>query len=367
MPSEKVVVSIEEIESVLPEENATQTTFKQLPPPIPLWAKIAMAPLVLVLPLLCVVAIVLKIAFRAQPPRIRYALVTFLSVLLIVSGLLTTVATVLVASFVPVPAIINTGLPNLDEQTDFPVLNTGDTLSSADISRRLKPLVIVVSPAIKLWNRQEIASRSFGAGVLLEATHDGYLFVTANHVASHNPVRDGGSPPHIMVATATGLWSNADVIASAAPLDLALLWVPRHSGNASFVQPIAEAADGEDIFVIGHPEGLKYTLSTGIVSGLREEGIQISAAISPGNSGGPVYDSHGQLIGVVSSKFDRNRDANAENLGFAARADLLRDVARWSFYGGGRQRLETYLNDLQKMQSASPVIGKQPEATTGKE
>jgi S1-C subfamily serine protease len=367
MPSEKIVVSTEEIDSIVPDENASQTTFKPLPPPIPLWARIVMALLVPVLPVLSAVAIVLRIASRGQPPRVRYAVVSFLSTLLIVSGFLTTIATVLVVSFVPVPAIVSTGLPSLDEQTNFPVLASANALSSTDISARLKPLVVVVSPTVKLWNRQEIASQSFGAGVLLEATQNGYLFATANHVASHSPVRSGGSPPHIMVATASGVWSVAEIIATAAPLDLSLLWVPRHSGNARFVQPLAVPADGEDVFVIGHPEGLKYTLSTGIVSGLREETIQISAAISPGNSGGPVYDAHGRLIGIVSSKFDRSRDANAENLGFAARAELLRDLARWSFFGDGRQKLEAYLNDLQETQGPSQATGRQLGATTGKE
>jgi S1-C subfamily serine protease len=366
MPPDKVVVSAEEIERTVLEENVPQTILKKLPSPIPIWARIGLTSLVPVLPLLCVVAIVLKIAFRAQSPRVRYALVSFLSTLLVASGLLTTVATVLVVSFIPVPAIVNNGLPSLDEQTDFPVLASADALSSADISSRLKPLVIVVSPTVTLWNRQEIASQYLGAGALLEATQNGYLFATANHVTSQGPLRDGASPPHVMVATAAGIWSNAEVVATAAPLDLALLWVPRHSGSARFVQPLSEATDGEDVFVIGHPEGLKYTLSTGIVSSLREEGIQISAAISPGNSGGPVYDAHGQLIGIVSSKFDRTHDANAENLGFAVRAQLLRDVVRWSFYGAGRQKLEGYLDDLQKTQSVSPVITKQFGAKTGK-
>jgi serine protease Do len=149
-----------------------------------------------------------------------------------------------------------------------------------------------------------------------------------------------------MVTTAVGVWSTAEVIGSASPIDVALLWVPRKSGKGSFVQPLAPPSDGEPIFVIGHPEGLKYTLSTGLVSGLRDQLIQISAAISPGNSGGPVYDVHGELIGIVSSKFDRDHDANAENLGFAASAQVLRNPDAWKFYGDGRKHLETYLNDL---------------------
>ncbi len=359
MAADRVTVSLDEIERTVPEAspesrsgpNAGPTPLKRLPPPIPLWAKAALSVLVLVLPLLCVLALILRVAFRSQPPRDRNAITAFLSSLLIVSGLLTTIGFALVLSFVPVPAIVNTGLPDLDERADFPALTAGSLLTSADVSRELKSLVIVVSPAVIQWSRQETPGSSFGAGMLLEADKDGYLFATANHVVGKINAKQGGTPQHVMVTTAAGIWSTADVIATAVPLDIALLWVPRHSGTASFVQPLAKPTDGEAVFVIGHPEGLKYTLSTGLISDLRDQMIQISAAVSPGNSGGPVYDDHGGLLGIVSSKFDRNMDANGENLGFAAKADALRDPARWTFYGKGRDRLADYLKALQ----AAPI------------
>jgi len=351
MAADRVTVSLDEIERTVPEPNsgvsAAPPELKRLPPPIPLWAKAALAVLVLVLPLLCVIALILRVAFRSQPPRDRHAMTAFLSSLLIVSGLLTTIGFALVLSFVPVPAIVNTGLPELDERADFPTLARGTLLTSADVSRELKSLVIVVSPAVTQWSKQETPGSSFGAGMLLEADKDGYLFATANHVVGKIAAKEGGTPQHVMVTTAAGVWSTADVIATAVPLDLALLWVPRHSGAAGFVQPIAEPTDGEAVFVIGHPEGLKYTLSTGLISDLRDQVIQISAAVSPGNSGGPVYDDHGGLLGIVSSKFDRNMDANGENLGFAAKAAALRDPAKWTFYGKGRERLADYLKALQ--------------------
>ena len=362
MASEKVIVSQEEIAQTIPEAHAPPTELKRLPSPIPLWARIGLSLLTPILPALCAMALILKFAFRAQSPRDRNAMSSFLLTLLIVSGFLTTVGVALVLSLVPVPAIVNTGLPDLDERIDYPALNSGAVLASSDVSSELKSLVIVVSPTATLWNRQEIASQSFGAGMLLEANKDGYLFATANHVATHAAVREGGPAPHVMVTTAAGVWSTADVIASSAPLDLALLWVPRHSGQGNFIQPISKARDGEAVFVIGHPEGLKYTLSTGLISGMRDPLIQISAAISPGNSGGPVYDNHGSLIGIVSSKFDRNVDANAENLGFAAQAEMLRDLSRWTFFGNGRKRLQGYLNDLQSGQ-LPPQIDKQTETT----
>ncbi len=357
MAAEKVTVSLDDIDRSVPEPHAPATELKRTPPVLPLWSKIALSFLAFVLPLLCIVTVILRVAFRAQPPRDRNAMTSFLSTLLVVSGLLTTVVFALVLSFVPIPAMVSTGLPELDERTDFPALTTNTILSSAAVSQQLKPLVIVVSPTVTSWNHQESRSSSFGAGMLLEADKDGYLFATANHVVGKISPAAGGSPQHVMVTTATGIWSNADVIATAVPLDIALLWVPRHSGTGSFTQPISKATDGEEIFVIGHPEGLKYTLSTGLISDLRDQIIQISAAISPGNSGGPVYDNHGSLLGIVSSKFDRNVDANGENLGFAEQAQMLRDPTHWVFYGDGRQKLDTYNKALQTLPMAAVQPG----------
>ena len=111
--------------------------------------------------------------------------------------------------------------------------------------------------------------------------------------------------------------------------------------------------------MIGHPEGLKFTLSTGIISGLRNQIIQVSAAISPGNSGGPVYDDRGNLVGIVSSKFDHNIDANAENIGFAAEADALLDSSHWSFASDGKKLLDRYVSAVKAQQSTPSTAEKQ--------
>src|ERR1700733_9977179 len=149
MPFDRVVVSSEEIEQIKPVPNAPPSSFNRLPSPVPWWARITLSPLVLVLPVLCAVAVILRIAFRTQPPRVKYAWASFLSTLLVISGLLTTVAGVLTVSFAPIPALVNTGLPELDERSQFPSLPSPTNLSSADVSSELKPLVIVVSPAAR--------------------------------------------------------------------------------------------------------------------------------------------------------------------------------------------------------------------------
>lgn len=343
MSSERVVVSAEEVSQLQSAPHAPAAVVEQLKSPIPLWARLCMSVLILFLPVLAFVTFILRIAFRSQPRNVRYAWLAFSSTLLIISALLSTVATILAFSFAPIPAIVNNGLPELDERHEFVSLPATSTLSSSDVSEQLKPLVIVVSPSAHLWNHQEVAADEFGAGALLFSDASGYLFATANHVVNqpgHSTAKSA------MVATASGVWSTAQVVGSDPSLDLALLWVARHSGNAKFLQPIAEAHDGEGIFVIGHPEGLKFTLSTGIISGLRDQSVQVSAAISPGNSGGPVYDDHGNLVAIVSSKFDHNVDPNAENIGFATRASALLSDSGWIFNAAGKQRLADYATAL---------------------
>jgi hypothetical protein len=57
--------------------------------------------------------------------------------------------------------------------------------------------------------------------------------------------------------------------------------------------------------------------------------LQISAPVSPGNSGGPVYDEYGNLLGVVTSKVARSVDPEAENLNFAVSTDALLHESDW--------------------------------------
>jgi len=360
MSAGKVVVSTEEISQIQePVKNLpgpAPSAGGRLPSPVPWWGRIGLSFLVLVLPLLCLIAIILRLAFRNEPPRIRYAWVSFLSTLMIVSGFLTTASAIILIFAVPAPVIVGSSLPDLDERSEFPQLPAKADLNSSEVSRDLKPLVVVVSPATRMWRSQESASNMIGAGVLLFSDHDGYLFATARHMVAHGGGIFGGSSAHEMIATNSGVWASANIVATARSADLALLWIARHTGDTPFVQPIAAPRDGENVFVIGHPEDLRFSLSTGIVSGLRGETLQVSAPISPGNSGGPVYDDRGNLIGIVSSKFDDQQDPNAENLGFAASAQMLLNPSAWAYQKNGKQLLQDYI------QKADP--GKQAAANS---
>jgi S1-C subfamily serine protease len=350
---EKIVISPDEIAQTPTSAEEPGVPTPKLPSPVPWWAKLCLAPLALVLPLLCLLTLILRVAMRGLPPRTRYAWISYLSTLLAISGILTSIGVVIVLTTAPAPSLgPSQGLSELDSRTQFPALPSLQDLTAVEASDELKPLVTVVTPAQRNWfSHAEGPSQVFGAGVLLQATPQGYLIATALHVINGLSAKSGSQ--RALVASISGIWAGADVVGRNASFDLALLWLPRFSGTSSFTVPIAPAQnvkDGESVFVIGHPQGLRYTLSTGIVSRKQDDTIQITAPVSPGNSGGPVFDGRGELAGIVTSMVDRNSSPNAENLNFAVRADTLINDSGWAFTGDGRRYLENYEQSQKSIQ-----------------
>ena len=141
-PMEKIVIGAGEVAAVTPPAPDQPPRLEpKLPPPVPLWAKLSFAPLVLLLPVLCIVTLIVRVAMRGLPPRTRFAWLSYLSTLLIISGMLTSIVTVLSVAFVPLPAIVNRGLEELDAKTTFPILPSSLPMSAKEISEQLKPLV----------------------------------------------------------------------------------------------------------------------------------------------------------------------------------------------------------------------------------
>jgi S1-C subfamily serine protease len=342
---DRIVVSSREVADIGDLSSSSAPQKPKLPPPIHWSLRAALSILVLLLPVLCLFAIIIRVALRNQEPRIRSAWTAYLATLLIISGFLTSAAAVMVFSLGgPLPAVVGSysDSTDLDEREQFPTLPSATAMDSVAISQELKPLTVVVSPAQRGWlGKQAIAGNSYGAGMLLSADGNGYLFATARHVVDAGK---SGEAKQAMVATSSGGWSQASVVGRHKKLDLVLLWIPRHSGSGSFTQSIDKGQDGEPIYVIGHPEGLKFTLSNGIISRLDGDMVQVSAPVSPGNSGGPVYDAHGNLIAVVTAKMDHNLDPNAENLNFAITAQALTNSAGWSFSDNGQEQFEHFLS-----------------------
>jgi len=325
-------------------------------PAIPWWARVIGWLLALSFPLLSVFALSVRFAVRKHETARRESWKGFLCTLLVVSGLTNLAAVIWFSLLHPGwPAserrLVNSppmrdGLEITEPFPDFPSV---DTMTPVEIAARTKSLVFIVTPDLGIDPQGDtLGITQIGAGVLLMAREDGFLVATNRHVIESGRFFNlGAKTDQAMVVSAHRQYARSRVIGRHRSLDLALLWVSRAGGSSRFRQSIAAYSSipvGDPVFVIGHPQRLYFTLSNGLVSRVEDGALQLSAPISPGNSGGPVYDGHGNLLGIVTSKFDRAVTPNAENLNFATRADAFLDEGGWSFLDHGKDRLEQFRN-----------------------
>ncbi|WP_375767281.1 S1C family serine protease [Archangium gephyra] len=106
-------------------------------------------------------------------------------------------------------------------------------------------------------------------------------------------------------------------------IDIAFLQLEQRPTPYRFI-PLGDSSNlfpGDDVVCIGNPHGLVWTMTNGSVSAHRENVIQISAPISPGNSGGPLLNMEGELVGVNSFTH-----ATGQNLNFARPSNLVRRI-----------------------------------------
>lgn len=127
------------------------------------------------------------------------------------------------------------------------------------------------------------------------------------------------------------LYQVLQVLAFDPDLDLAVFRLGRvfegriewpDSLHALPVGSIGDVSVGDPVAIISSPRGLENTVSDGLISGIRDEDdgrvLQISAPISPGSSGGPVFDRRGNVVGIATRQV-----TEGQNLNFALAADSL--------------------------------------------
>ncbi|WP_152975623.1 S1C family serine protease [Lacinutrix himadriensis] len=177
----------------------------------------------------------------------------------------------------------------------------------------------------KVKDQKITSSGGLGSGVIINKEG---LILTASHVVE--------SANEISVKLLNGTSFPADVIASSTAADVALVKlriVPPnlkpatlgHSGNSKI---------GEQILIIGAPRGLEHSLSVGHISRKMEKNtisngamagfIQTDASINQGNSGGPMFNLKGEVIGIVS--FILTNSGGFEGLGFAVDIDTAKNI-----------------------------------------
>lgn len=134
---------------------------------------------------------------------------------------------------------------------------------------------------------------STGCGVLLQQENM-RLILSNQHLVKEAAL--------VNVTLKDGRTFTASVLASDTRSDLSVLALPDEIDQVAtlVLADMRDIAVGNDVFVIGHPKGYRWSLTRGTVSGLRATTIQTDAAIYPGNSGGPLLDSRGRVAGVVT-------------------------------------------------------------------
>lgn len=183
---------------------------------------------------------------------------------------------------------------------------------------------------------QQYISTGAGSGVIIST--DGFI-LTNNHVI------DGAN--NIKVTLRDGTSYEAEVIGKDASLDIALLKVDAKNLTAATFGDSDEIQVGDYAVVIGNPLGqLGGTVTDGIISALDRDVIidsetmsllQTNAAINPGNSGGGLFNSNGELIGIICAKASSDQ-TEVEGLGFAIPIndvlDILNDLQEYGYVQG---------------------------------
>lgn len=205
-----------------------------------------------------------------------------------------------------------------------------------DVAARVRPAVVTIMAATERRVGGQQGATAYeggiGSGVFIGRNE----VLTAYHVV--------GDADTVMIQTADGKRYSARVTRQALVADLALLEVAGVPAGMP-VAPLGNSDStriAEPVFAIGAPLGMEFSVSSGILSARRRpsevadfapvEILQTDAAINQGNSGGPLLNMRGEVIGVVS--FILSTSGGSQGLGFAiasntARALLLDQRMPW--------------------------------------
>ena len=173
-----------------------------------------------------------------------------------------------------------------------------------------------------------------GSGVIVDP--EGYIVTNAHVVAGAEKI-EVIVPPRLAsdelldsAQNPQGKSYQARVVGISKEIDLAVIKIEAHALPAISVRgPIAKATQGEIVFAFGSPEGLRNTVTMGVVSAAARQRapdsplvyVQTDTPINPGNSGGPLVDADGALVGI--NTFILSSSGGNQGLGFAIPAGVV--------------------------------------------
>lgn len=204
-------------------------------------------------------------------------------------------------------------------------------LSGTEVAATISPSVVsIMTEEVQMsysWYGSQVVSGA-GSGIIL--SEDGYI-ITCAHVV------DGADT--ITVTTYDGIEYEAEVVGSDTEDDIAVLKIDAEGLTPATIGDSSSVETGETVYAAGNPGGtLSGTITDGIVSAVNREitvsldsgetitlnVIQTNAAVSPGSSGGGLFDSTGALIGIVNAK---SSGEDQEGLGFAIPINTAMEIA----------------------------------------
>ncbi len=249
-------------------------------------------------------------------PRSRYLVIALISILLVWPAMLWADRNSIRESATPRPVVARGDLP-------------ADEKATIELFERSRDAVVYISTSERImdfWSRN-IHSIPRGTG-------SGFIWDEKGHVVTNYHVITGASEARVRLSD--GKEYKALLVGASPMHDLAVLKIG--GGPKGHPIPLGSSHDlkvGQKTYAIGNPFGLDWSLTTGIVSALdrsltEESGsviehlIQTDAAVNPGNSGGPLLDSAGRLIGVNTAIYSPS--GASAGVGFAVPVDTVNRV-----------------------------------------
>ena len=180
-------------------------------------------------------------------------------------------------------------------------------------------LVKAMSPAVVYIGNVDASGEeaTFGSGFVVDPSG---VIVTNYHVI------EGASALRVKMKDGE-IYDRVDVLEYDTRRDLAVIKIRAFKPLPTLALAEGEVEVGEEAVAIGNPKGLEHTVSAGIISAFRQaEGyrlVQISVPISPGSSGGPLFNLEGRVIGITSAGVMAE---GAQNLNFAVPVAYVRPL-----------------------------------------
>jgi len=228
------------------------------------------------------------------------------------------------------------GTFKLTEAPAAPSLDADEEQNIAVYKRALPSVVNITST--------EVAYDFFYQPVPEQGQGSGFILDKQGHILTNNHVVEGAQSVEVTLSNQKKY--QATVLATDKAHDLALLQI----NNAPDLQPAILADSkglmvGQQVYAIGNPFGFQGTMTRGIISALRsvqlpsgvkiDNAIQTDASVNPGNSGGPLLNSHGEVIGITTMIAGNPNGGAAQSAGIgfaipiATAKAVISDFARY--------------------------------------